>query len=133
MPGALLRLPPEQLEHAFVKFKSLADKKKEVFDEDIEAIVDDQLELSGGLWELTGLQVTAGSNTQESPAGEDILWWQQPFSASPEALVWVGAPTLTWKTIGNEVLKSAGIDDADDGLNRHGLPFADLDLLQHAG
>jgi 2-isopropylmalate synthase len=57
------KLSEEQLESAFVKFKSLADKKKEVFDEDIEALVDDQLELSGGLWELAGLQVTAGSNT----------------------------------------------------------------------
>src|SRR5205085_1883106 len=28
-----------------------------------EALVDDQLELSQGLWELVGLQVTAGSNT----------------------------------------------------------------------
>ncbi|MBV8781739.1 MAG: 2-isopropylmalate synthase, partial [Phycisphaerae bacterium] len=36
---------------------------KEVFDEDIEAIVDDQLELTTSLWELVGLQVTAGSNT----------------------------------------------------------------------
>ena len=53
----------EQFEKGFVKFKSLADKKKEVFDEDIEAIVDDQLEISGGLWELTSLQVTAGSTT----------------------------------------------------------------------
>ena len=57
------KLNEEQFEHAFVKFKSLADKKKEVFDEDIEAIVDDQLEISGGLWELASLQVTAGSNT----------------------------------------------------------------------
>src|SRR5205814_234508 len=56
-------LNEEQFEHAFVKFKALADKKKEVFDEDIEAIIDDQLELSGGLWELAGLQVTAGNNT----------------------------------------------------------------------
>jgi 2-isopropylmalate synthase len=52
-----------QLEVAFNKFKALADKKKEVFDEDIEALIDDQLELSDGLWELAGLQVTAGSNT----------------------------------------------------------------------
>jgi 2-isopropylmalate synthase len=57
------KLNDEQLEQAFVKFKTLADKKKEVFDEDIEAIVDDQLELPAGLWELAGLQVTAGSNT----------------------------------------------------------------------
>jgi 2-isopropylmalate synthase len=57
------KLSEEQFEAAFVKFKALADKKKEVFDEDIEALVDDQLELTGGLWELAGLQVTAGSNT----------------------------------------------------------------------
>src|SRR4051812_5438504 len=56
-------LNDEQVEAAFVKFKALADKKKEVFDEDIEALVDDQLELSAGLWELVQLQVVAGSTT----------------------------------------------------------------------
>src|SRR4051812_37109059 len=56
-------LTDEQVEHAFAKFKSLADKKKEVFDEDIEALVDDQLELTQGLWELVQLQVVAGSTT----------------------------------------------------------------------
>ncbi|HSU69800.1 MAG TPA: 2-isopropylmalate synthase [Tepidisphaeraceae bacterium] len=56
-------LPDDQIEAAFVKFKALADKKKEVFDEDIEALVDEQLELSSQMWTLAGLQVTAGSNT----------------------------------------------------------------------
>ena len=56
-------LNEEQLEAAFHKFKALADKKKEVFDEDIEALVDDQLELDHGLWELVGLQVMTGSNS----------------------------------------------------------------------
>jgi 2-isopropylmalate synthase len=56
-------LTDEQLEAAFTKFKALADKKKEVYDEDIEALVDDQLELSRGLWELVSLQVMTGSNT----------------------------------------------------------------------
>jgi 2-isopropylmalate synthase len=56
-------LSDEQLEAAFGKFKALADKKKEVFDEDIEALVDQQLELTQGMWELAGLQVTSGSNT----------------------------------------------------------------------
>ena len=53
----------EQVEAAFTRFKTLADKKKEVFDEDIEALVDDQLDLRGGAWQLVGLQVTSGSNT----------------------------------------------------------------------
>jgi 2-isopropylmalate synthase len=56
-------LSDEQIEAAFVKFKSLADKKKEVFDEDIEALVDEQLDFAAALWELTSLQVTAGRNT----------------------------------------------------------------------
>jgi 2-isopropylmalate synthase len=56
-------LTDEQVESAFTKFKALADKKKEVFDEDLEALVDDQLELSAGLWELVQLQVVSGSTT----------------------------------------------------------------------
>jgi 2-isopropylmalate synthase len=56
-------LSDEQLESAFAKFKTLADKKKEIFDEDIEALVEDQLEMTTQLFSLTGLQVTAGSNT----------------------------------------------------------------------
>jgi len=55
-------LTDEQVELAFGRFKSLADKKKEVFDEDIEALIDDQLELEQQVWILEGLQVTAGSN-----------------------------------------------------------------------
>ncbi|HEY8665599.1 MAG TPA: 2-isopropylmalate synthase [Tepidisphaeraceae bacterium] len=53
----------EQVEVAFAKFKALADKKKEVFDEDIEALLDSQLELESPLWELKGVQVTSGSST----------------------------------------------------------------------
>jgi 2-isopropylmalate synthase len=56
------KLNDEQTEAAFAKFKHLADKKKEVFDEDLEALVDDQLEIAAALWELAGLQVTAGSS-----------------------------------------------------------------------
>jgi 2-isopropylmalate synthase len=55
------KLSDEQVESTFVKFKALADKKKEVFDEDIEAIIDDQLEIASGLWTLVGVQVTTGS------------------------------------------------------------------------
>ncbi len=53
----------EQIEASFVKFKALADKKKEVFDEDIEALIDDQLKISRGVFELCGLHVTADSIT----------------------------------------------------------------------
>src|SRR4051812_6165085 len=56
-------LSDEQIESAFVKFKALADKKKEVFGEGLEALIGDQLELGAGLWELAGLEVMTGTNS----------------------------------------------------------------------
>ncbi|MDB5297947.1 MAG: leuA 3 [Phycisphaerales bacterium] len=56
-------LTEEQVESAFGRFKALADKKKEVFDEDVESLIDEQLDVSASLWELVGLQVVAGTNT----------------------------------------------------------------------
>jgi 2-isopropylmalate synthase len=55
-------LSDEQVETTFGKFKALADKKKEVFDEDLEALIDDVLERSQSLWELASLQVVSGTN-----------------------------------------------------------------------
>ena len=57
------KLSDEQLEAAFVKFKTLADKKKEVFDEDIEALVDEQLEVTHGAFELVNYQILTGTNS----------------------------------------------------------------------
>jgi 2-isopropylmalate synthase len=56
-------LTEEEMESAFTRFKTLADKKKEVFDEDIETLVDSQLELDKGLWELVSVQITSGNTT----------------------------------------------------------------------
>ena len=55
-------LTDEQIEAAFIKFKTLADKKKEVFDEDIEALVDDQLELTTAVFKLVNYQILTGTN-----------------------------------------------------------------------
>jgi 2-isopropylmalate synthase len=49
------------LDKAFEAFKALADKKKDVYDEDIEAILDEQLEKTRQLWELARFQVTSGT------------------------------------------------------------------------
>ncbi len=56
-------LSDEQINSAFEKFKVLADKKKEVFDEDLEALIDEQIEKVAEVWKLVGVQTTAGSNT----------------------------------------------------------------------
>ena len=54
-------LADEALDSVFIEFKKLADKKKEVFDEDVEALIDAQLDQPRDAYELIALQVTAGS------------------------------------------------------------------------
>ena len=51
------------LQQVYEAFKKLADKKKNVYDEDIEALVEDQLDESAGqdTWQLINLQVTSGT------------------------------------------------------------------------
>jgi flagellar motor switch protein FliN/FliY len=53
----------------------------------------------------------------DMPAGstppEDCSWWRQSLSLAPNARVHVGAAENSWSTIGNAILKAAGIDDGD--------------------
>jgi 2-isopropylmalate synthase len=57
------KLTPEQIDGAFERFKVLADKKKEVFDEDIAVLIDEQFEKVLETWTLVAVQTTAGSQT----------------------------------------------------------------------
>ncbi|WP_018149533.1 2-isopropylmalate synthase [Henriciella marina] len=54
-------LDPESLNEAFRRFKDLADRKKHVFDDDILALVDDQLSAMGERVGFDSLRVIAGS------------------------------------------------------------------------
>ncbi len=49
------------LEDAFTRFKTLCDRKKHVYDEDIEALVDEGLARPGDRMKVTALQVIAGT------------------------------------------------------------------------
>jgi len=55
------QLSDDELQRAFERFKGLADRKKEIFDEDLEAIVDDMVSQAPTVWVLQSLQTTAGS------------------------------------------------------------------------
>ena len=57
------KLSEEDLQKAFEKFLSLADKKKEVFDEDITAIIDDEVRQSERTYSLEKLLVACGTGT----------------------------------------------------------------------
>ncbi len=72
-------LNDEQLALLFDDFKALADKKKEVFDEDIMVLTEKYIQDVPSIWELVGLQTTAGSNilptatvSHRNPEGEVV-------------------------------------------------------------
>ena len=55
------RLASNQLEDAFVRFKALADRKKHVYDEDIEALVDQEVAHAQDHIKVVALTVIAGN------------------------------------------------------------------------
>ena len=61
-------LNDEELERAFGDFKQLADRKKELFDGDIEAIIMNADDTTSGPWSMEELQISAGSASIASAA-----------------------------------------------------------------
>ena len=74
----------EELNDAFTRFKDLADKKHEIFDEDLQALVTESGLEAGNDWlRLVSLKVC--SETGETPTAAVTLWIdgeEQPASAS---------------------------------------------------
>ncbi len=54
-------LSPEELERAFEKFKHLADQKKDIFDEDLDAIVTEEIEKTPEVFSLLDMKVSSGT------------------------------------------------------------------------
>jgi 2-isopropylmalate synthase len=69
------------MEDAFRRFKELADKKKDVFDEDITALVDDSFVRSNEHIRFVALQVIAGSKGPQK-ADLDLEIGDKPVSAT---------------------------------------------------
>ncbi len=60
------RLGDNQLEDAFTRFKALADKKKQIYDEDIEALVDEEIATAHDRIKIISLTVIAGTMGPQS-------------------------------------------------------------------
>ncbi|MBU4306086.1 MAG: 2-isopropylmalate synthase [Candidatus Omnitrophica bacterium] len=54
----------DQLEQAFSRFKELADKKKEIFEEDLLSIVEEQMKGLPQVWSLAGLEFCGGTSVK---------------------------------------------------------------------
>ncbi len=59
--GLGYELSSEDMEKAFVRFKALADKKKQIFDEDLDAIVADEILRAPEKYKLVQMNVSSGS------------------------------------------------------------------------
>ena len=60
------QLAGNQLEDAFVRFKALADRKKQIYDEDIEALVDEEIATAHDRVKIVSLTVIAGTQGPQS-------------------------------------------------------------------
>lgn len=72
-------LSEQELNKAFLRFKELADKKKEISDRDLEAIVNDEIQQAPELFRLELVQVSCGDRarptatiTLRTPEGEEL-------------------------------------------------------------
>ncbi len=65
-----LALDETELDRAFLAFKSLADRKKEVFDADIEALVLRSDEAGAGPWRLAALRTRSGEGAHATAEAE---------------------------------------------------------------
>jgi 2-isopropylmalate synthase len=72
-------LSEQELNKAFVRFKELADKKKEVTDWDLESIVNDEIQQTPELFRVELVQVSCGNHacptatvTLRTPEGEEL-------------------------------------------------------------
>lgn len=73
-----VELNDDNLNKAFDRFKALTDKKKNVFDEDLLAIVEEESEVVHKTWTLESLVVTSGTNrkpevTVSLRSGEEVF------------------------------------------------------------
>jgi len=64
-------LDEDKLNKAFQRFKELADRKKEIFDDDLRIIVEDEIRVIKPLWQLVGFEVSSG--TQVKPQAKLAL------------------------------------------------------------
>jgi len=66
-----LHLNDEQLNKAFGRFKEVADKKKDIFDDDLRAIVEDEIRVIKPIWKLDSFEINSG--TKIKPRAQVIL------------------------------------------------------------
>ncbi len=110
-----VELSEDDLNKAFTRFKELADKKKEVFDEDLLAIVEDQVLTIEETYTLDHLQFTSGTNIiptatvrlrKENEVLQESGWGDGPVDATFRAIDLITGLHPTLKDYGIRAITS---------------------------
>jgi 2-isopropylmalate synthase len=125
------KLNEQETEHAYERFLEIADKKKEVFDEDIAAIINEEIHVVEHFYEMQYLHVASGTGTLPTASvkiktGDEIkqaaACGDGPVDAAYEAIREATglSPKLENYTIravtsGKEALGEATVRIAEDG------------------
>lgn len=83
---------------------------RRVTDEWIETLAQVLESMSEQRPEVSSHSQTVAAAEAGFPTGPDVLWWEQHFQFSPDAVVWVAAPRSTWQYAGALTLKAAGVE-----------------------
>ncbi|MBF0478630.1 MAG: 2-isopropylmalate synthase [Candidatus Omnitrophica bacterium] len=59
-----IKLTEAQIDQAFERFKIVADKKKEIYDEDLFAIIEDEVRIVKNIWTLHSLEYKSGTQVE---------------------------------------------------------------------
>jgi 2-isopropylmalate synthase len=89
-------LDEEQLNRVFEAFKVLADRKKVIYDADLEALAESQMTLGPSVWTLEALTCNAGSGTIASAA---VCLWHQDGTIVRDASIGDGPVDAVFKAI----------------------------------
>src|SRR5207245_11232334 len=89
-------LDEEQLQRVFEGFKALADRKKVIYDADVEALAEAQIHSGPALWTLEAVTCNAGSATIPSAA---VCLWHQDGTIVRDASLGDGPVDAVFKCI----------------------------------
>jgi 2-isopropylmalate synthase len=57
-----IHLPQRQIGNVYLRFKALADKKKNIFDDDLISIVEDEIKIINPIWKLESFVINSGTD-----------------------------------------------------------------------
>lgn len=131
------KLNADELERAYNRFLEIADKKKEVFDEDVAAIISDEVHVVEKTYELLYMHVVSGTGTlptasvkiktKDGEIKQAAAWGDGPVDAAYEAIRQATglSPKLEKYSIravtgGKEALGEATVEITENGRTHTG-------------